>query len=259
VKLFGTVLLARPRRRFCQVLLLKLRNVHWRTPIVLKYLCMLPLQSMTLTRRAQPFSHPDWLFEIKHDGFRALAKIDTQVHPGPPRILTNAVVLSSTVWAFPSDTFPQARALSALRHSTFHITYFPPPKIEAKMRNAIRLFAPNKSALHHAGLLHQYRFLADGAPPNPGPAPNSNGFTEWGCTGPVLIGSGCIGSTVFMSNYVSVVATVTNTVRNQFHTIEIDAACEGVDGCQLVVNRALARIDVFHRATEDKEGEEDRD
>jgi len=27
---------------------------------------------MTLTRRAQPFSHPDWLFEIKHDGFRAL-------------------------------------------------------------------------------------------------------------------------------------------------------------------------------------------
>jgi hypothetical protein len=104
-----------------------------------------------------------------------------------------------------------------------------------------------------------YRFLVDGAPPNPGPAPNSNGFTEWGCTGPVLIGSGCLGSTVFMSNDVSVVATVTNTVRNQFHTIEIDAACEGVDGCQLVVNRALARIDVFHRATEDKEGEEDRD
>jgi bifunctional non-homologous end joining protein LigD len=32
-----------------------------------------PHQPMTLTRRAQPFSHPDWLFEIKHDGFRALA------------------------------------------------------------------------------------------------------------------------------------------------------------------------------------------
>ncbi len=28
---------------------------------------------MTLARRAQPFSHPYWLFEIKHDGFRALA------------------------------------------------------------------------------------------------------------------------------------------------------------------------------------------
>jgi bifunctional non-homologous end joining protein LigD len=30
-------------------------------------------QPMTLIRRAQPFSHSDWLFEIKHDGFRALA------------------------------------------------------------------------------------------------------------------------------------------------------------------------------------------
>jgi bifunctional non-homologous end joining protein LigD len=30
-------------------------------------------QPMPLARRAQPFSHPDWLFEIKHDGFRALA------------------------------------------------------------------------------------------------------------------------------------------------------------------------------------------
>src|ERR1700730_9738880 len=32
-------------------------------------------QPMTLTRRAQPFSHPEWLFEIKHDGFRALAYV----------------------------------------------------------------------------------------------------------------------------------------------------------------------------------------
>src|SRR3984893_15517572 len=34
-----------------------------------------PHQPMPLTRRAQPFSHPDWLFEIKHDGFRALAYV----------------------------------------------------------------------------------------------------------------------------------------------------------------------------------------
>jgi integrase len=27
---------------------------------------------MPLTRRKEPFSHPDWVFEIKHDGFRAL-------------------------------------------------------------------------------------------------------------------------------------------------------------------------------------------
>jgi bifunctional non-homologous end joining protein LigD len=31
---------------------------------------------MPLTRRPEPFSHPDWLFEIKHDGFRALAYIE---------------------------------------------------------------------------------------------------------------------------------------------------------------------------------------
>ena len=35
----------------------------------------LPHQPMTLSRRAQPFNHPDWLFEIKHDGFRALAYV----------------------------------------------------------------------------------------------------------------------------------------------------------------------------------------
>ncbi len=31
---------------------------------------------MPLARRPEPFSHPDWLFEIKHDGFRALAYIE---------------------------------------------------------------------------------------------------------------------------------------------------------------------------------------
>ena len=33
-------------------------------------------QTLPLTRRPKPFSHPDWLFEIKHDGFRALAYRD---------------------------------------------------------------------------------------------------------------------------------------------------------------------------------------
>src|SRR5512143_4360852 len=31
---------------------------------------------MPLVRQPKPFSHPDWLFEIKHDGFRALAYIE---------------------------------------------------------------------------------------------------------------------------------------------------------------------------------------
>lgn len=30
---------------------------------------------MPLTRMTQPFDHPEWLYEIKHDGFRALAHI----------------------------------------------------------------------------------------------------------------------------------------------------------------------------------------
>jgi ATP-dependent DNA ligase len=31
---------------------------------------------LTLDRKPAPFSHPDWLFEVKWDGFRALARID---------------------------------------------------------------------------------------------------------------------------------------------------------------------------------------
>jgi bifunctional non-homologous end joining protein LigD len=34
-----------------------------------------PIQPMTLSLRAEPFNHPEWLFEIKYDGFRALAYI----------------------------------------------------------------------------------------------------------------------------------------------------------------------------------------
>lgn len=31
---------------------------------------------MELVQQASPFDHDDWLFEIKHDGFRALAYIE---------------------------------------------------------------------------------------------------------------------------------------------------------------------------------------
>ena len=38
---------------------------------------MLPrIQPMRLTLRARPFDHPDYIFELKHDGFRALACIE---------------------------------------------------------------------------------------------------------------------------------------------------------------------------------------
>src|SRR6059036_176449 len=36
----------------------------------------LQFQPMPLQKRAAPFNHPDWLFELKYDGFRALAVIE---------------------------------------------------------------------------------------------------------------------------------------------------------------------------------------
>src|SRR6266478_1240071 len=33
-------------------------------------------QPMPLSRRALPFDHPEWIFELKYDGFRALAVIE---------------------------------------------------------------------------------------------------------------------------------------------------------------------------------------
>jgi bifunctional non-homologous end joining protein LigD len=33
-------------------------------------------EPLTLSRKPEPFSHPDWLFELKWDGFRALVRFD---------------------------------------------------------------------------------------------------------------------------------------------------------------------------------------
>ena len=39
---------------------------------------MLPkLEPMLLTRRPQPFDHAEWMFELKLDGFRALAYLES--------------------------------------------------------------------------------------------------------------------------------------------------------------------------------------
>ena len=32
-------------------------------------------QPLTLARRPKPFSHPDWVYEVKYDGFRSLAYV----------------------------------------------------------------------------------------------------------------------------------------------------------------------------------------
>jgi bifunctional non-homologous end joining protein LigD len=37
---------------------------------------MLIPSALVLDTTSQPFDHPDWIFEIKHDGFRALAVLD---------------------------------------------------------------------------------------------------------------------------------------------------------------------------------------
>jgi bifunctional non-homologous end joining protein LigD len=36
----------------------------------------LPFQPMPLQKRRAPFDHPDFIFEVKADGFRALAVIE---------------------------------------------------------------------------------------------------------------------------------------------------------------------------------------
>ena len=41
------------------------------------YTISVPLQPIPLGRAPGPFSHPDWIFELKWDGFRALAYIDS--------------------------------------------------------------------------------------------------------------------------------------------------------------------------------------
>jgi ATP-dependent DNA ligase len=34
------------------------------------------VSSLKLARLREPFDHPDWVFELKHDGFRSIAYVD---------------------------------------------------------------------------------------------------------------------------------------------------------------------------------------
>jgi ATP-dependent DNA ligase len=36
---------------------------------------------MPLARLPESFDHPDWIFEMKYDGFRALAYVEHGLHP----------------------------------------------------------------------------------------------------------------------------------------------------------------------------------
>ena len=50
---------------------------------------------MPLAERRQPFDHPDWLFEVKYDGFRALAYLED----GPVRLVSRK---GNTYKSFPA-------------------------------------------------------------------------------------------------------------------------------------------------------------
>lgn len=45
-------------------------------PAILKQVPVPTITPRPLTRHPEPFAHPDWLFEIKWDGFRALAYVE---------------------------------------------------------------------------------------------------------------------------------------------------------------------------------------
>jgi hypothetical protein len=48
---------------------------------------------MPLQRRREPFDHPDWLFELKWDGFRTLA----QVKGGGSKLVSRNAFLDAVV------------------------------------------------------------------------------------------------------------------------------------------------------------------
>jgi len=62
------------------------------------------IQPMPLLKRRLPFDHPDWLFQLKYDGFRALARISVDVASSSHETATRS--LRSPVWRTRSDPLP---------------------------------------------------------------------------------------------------------------------------------------------------------
>ena len=64
--------------RFIASLNLPLALAHSQLCVPLEYAPVIvpKFQPLTLGRVTQPFSHTDWLFELKFDGFRALVRIE---------------------------------------------------------------------------------------------------------------------------------------------------------------------------------------
>ena len=68
------------------------------------------LNPMPLLKRAAPFDDPAWIFELKYDGFRALAVIE---HGGAQLLSRNGHPLASfsALAESISDSLPNARAV----------------------------------------------------------------------------------------------------------------------------------------------------
>src|SRR6059058_3123188 len=70
----------------------------------------LQIQPMPLLKRAAPFDDPDWIFELKYDGFRALAVIEN----GRAQLLSrngHPFASFSALAESISDSLPNARAV----------------------------------------------------------------------------------------------------------------------------------------------------
>jgi hypothetical protein len=86
----------------------------------------------------------------------------------------------------------------------------------------------------------QYRFLIDGAPPVQFQT-DFSGYFNWEQQNPNA------GLGIWEARSYAVVATVTNTVASQLHTIEVDIACFDTtgDGCVGAFGFGDLRVDVF--------------
>jgi bifunctional non-homologous end joining protein LigD len=71
---------------------------------------------MPLARLHAPFDHPDWIYELKLDGFRALAYVKART---AKLVSRNGSVLRS----FPAltDTSPRALSARTQRHARCHL------------------------------------------------------------------------------------------------------------------------------------------
>jgi hypothetical protein len=85
-----------------------------------------------------------------------------------------------------------------------------------------------------------FKFLVDGVPPTPGPT-DGTGLVRWVLNDPDS------GSIEFEARAFGVVATITNSIANQNHPVEVDIACQDLtgDGCTASMGFASLNIAVY--------------